>query len=98
MSTNVDLTPMFPESLVMTGVDQTLRRERVVVSPFRTWRIVPRYGTAESDRWTIIGSPIPALSNPAADYEDGQFSTLQDATEALATAMTCDNGTHESDD
>lgn len=92
----VDLRDM-PRHLVLTGSEQTLRRERVTVGKHRTWRILPRYGTAESDRWTVIGTPIPGGDNPCADYEDGQFPSLMVAKRVLATCLELDNGSHQED-
>ena len=60
----------------------------------RAWRIVPRKGSREDDRWTLLGSPIPAPENPAAPYDDGQFPTLTDARIAMHTAEVVDDGTH----
>jgi hypothetical protein len=94
MST-VDLGPMFPASLVMTGADQALRRsERMLDGKHRVWYVTPRYGTAESDRWTVVGVPMPGASNPASDIEDGQFPSLADAYEARAECERIDDGTH----
>jgi len=87
--------PMFPASLVMTGTDQTLRRERVKQGRWRTWRILPRYGTGNEDRWTLIATPAPAVGNPAATYEDGQYATLVGAWTALGRAEEIDNGKSE---
>lgn len=89
----LDLTPM-PESLALTGTEQTLRRKRTTHGQYRRWEVLPRYGTARSDRWTVIGTPIPADTNPATDYEDGQFPTLTAAYQALAEAERTDDGTH----
>ena len=91
----LDLSPMFPDSLVHTGMDQSLRRRRVIAGKHRTWEILPRYGTANSDRWTVIGIPMPALSNPASAYEDGQYSDLESAYAAQARAEKEDNGWDE---
>jgi hypothetical protein len=91
----LDLRPMFPEHLVFTGMDQTMRRERKQQGRHRTWQILPRYGTAESDRWTVIGTPQPGSGNPATDIEDGQFPSLQDAYLAMGEADLIDDGTHE---
>lgn len=88
----LDLTPM-PESLVHTGTEQTLRRKRTMRGQYRRWEVLPRYGTARSDRWTVIGTPIPADTNPATDYEDGQFPSLAVAYQALAAAEHIDDGT-----
>jgi len=96
MST-VNLAPMFPHSLVMTGTEQTLRRTRITKGKHRTWQILPRYGTAESDRWTVVGTPIPAADNPCRDYEDGQFPDLATAHDVLETCLRLDDGTHEED-
>ena len=73
------------------------RRERVTQGRHRQWRIVARYGTADTDRWTLIGTPIPGADNPAACIEDGQFATLNEAREALREAEKIDNGEHEED-
>lgn len=89
------LAPMFPESLVMTGEDQTLRRKRIVSTRHRQWEILPRYGSADSDRWTVVGTPIPGCSNPARDIEDGQFSSLAEAYGAREECIRLDDGTHE---
>lgn len=90
------LEPMFPASLAMTGSEQTLRRsERMTDGRYRVWYIVPRYGTADSDRWTVIGEPIPGEGNPAAEIEDGQFPDLTSAKEALALCELFDDGTHQ---
>ena len=93
--TDLDLRSTFPEWLSFTGEDMKLRRKREVTTPFRRWEILPRYGSAESDRWTIIGTPAPGPSNPARDYEDGQYPSLAAAYDALNQCLTHDDGTHE---
>ena len=90
--------PMFPPSLMMTGEDQTLRRKRIQQGKHRTWEVLPRYGTADSDRWTVVGRPIPAEDNPARLIEDGQFATLEDAYAAAGECDLIDDGTHEEND
>lgn len=91
----VDLRPM-PSHLVMTGTEQSVRRKRVTVTEHRTWEILPRYGTAESDRWTVIGTPPPG-EEECACIEDGQFSSLKAARHALAECIRLDDGTHMED-
>ena len=92
---DLNLRPMFPESLIMTGASQSLRRpERATSGKHRVWYVMPRYGTAESDRWTFVGVPIPGDANPATDYENGQYPSLAAAREALASAEAVDDGTH----
>jgi hypothetical protein len=87
--------------IIFTGEDQTLRRQRVTVGAHRTWKIVPRIGTCPDepyfDRWTVVGTPIPSGSNPAADYEDGQFPDLATAYEVLRKCLLLDDGTHQED-
>lgn len=92
---DLDLRPMFPDSLVMTGENQTLRRRRETHGDYRNWIILPRYGTAESDRWTMLGQPRPGDGNPASEFEDGQFPSLADARSALDAAESVDDGTHQ---
>lgn len=94
MPSELDLRPM-PEHLVFTGEDQTLRRKRVASTMHRRWEILPRYGTAASDRWTVVGTPIPGASNPARDYEDGQFPDLATAYGVREICIRIDDGTHE---
>ncbi|MDF2506317.1 MAG: hypothetical protein K0Q52_176 [Microbacterium sp.] len=86
------LAPIFPASLAMTGADQSTRRERETQGRHRRWMILPRYGTADGDRWTIIASPIPGEGNPAAGIENGQFANLAEAYEARDEAEAIDNG------
>lgn len=74
-----------------------LRRRRVKVTKKRTWEILPRIGTGPDDRWTVIGTPIPAQNNPAAAYEDGQYPTIAAARDALILCVAADDGTHEED-
>ena len=92
-----DMSNMFPHSLVMTGTEQTLRRQRIKQGKYRAWTILPRYGTANSDRWTVLGTPIPGASNPCRDYEDGQFPDLATAYHVLDVCLQLDDGTNEED-
>lgn len=73
------------------------RRERIVQGIHRKWEIRARYGTAESDRWTILATPLPGADNPAGVYENGQFADLEEARRALAIAELKDDGTHSED-
>lgn len=93
---NTALAPMNPASLVLTD-GGPVRGERRVVTEHRTWRIEARYGTADTDRWTVVATPFPGGENPAASYEDGQYATLTQAREALAAAIQVDNGDSEED-
>jgi hypothetical protein len=87
----------------MTGTEQRLRRHRLTrpgerIGAYRArrvWAIVPRYGTGPDDRWTLIGTPVPAADNLAAAFEDGQYPTIAAAREALKDAARADDGTHE---
>jgi hypothetical protein len=88
----------------MTGYTeevQPLRRVRVTKGKHRTWEILPRIGSCPDaphyDRWTVIGTPIPAPGNPCASTEDGQFPTIAAARAALAECERLDDGTHEED-
>lgn len=87
------LAPMNPASLMFSG--GSVRGTREVTTEHRTWRIEARYGTADTDRWTVTATPFPGGDNPAASYEDGQYATLSQAREALATAIQVDNGESE---
>lgn len=78
-------------------VEPDTRKKRVIPGAHREWELRARYGTAESDRWTLIGSPIPAQDNPAAAYEDGQYSSLEMARQAQIVAERVDDGTHSED-
>ncbi len=78
-------------------VEPDTRKKRVIPGAHREWELRARYGTAESDRWTLIGSPIPAQNNPAAAYEDGQYSSLEMARQAQIVAERVDDGTHLED-
>lgn len=78
-------------------VEPETRRERIFKGAHREWEIRARYGTAESDRWTLIATPIPAADNPAAAFENGQFADLEEARRALAIAELKDDGTHSED-
>lgn len=91
------MSNMVPHSLVMSGSEQTLRRKREKQGEHRHWQILPRYGTANSDRWTVIGTPIPGSTNPCADYEDGQFPDLATAYDVLEICIKLDDGTHQED-
>lgn len=86
------MEPTTTPNLAMT--EPETRRKRVEQGAHRSWEIRARYGTAESDRWTLVGMPVPAQSNPAADYEDGQYATLEEAREAQRSAEAADDGTH----
>jgi hypothetical protein len=88
------LAPM-PAHLIFTGTEQPLRRKRTAHTEHRTWEILPRYGTAETDRWTVVATPRPADGNPAADIENGQFATLQEARDARRHCIQIDDGTTE---
>ena len=90
--------------LEATGAPSDEAHERIeteasveMLGRHRTWRIVPREGSREDDRWTLLGSPIPSPGNPAAPYDDGQFPTLTDARIAMHTAEAVDDGTHLED-
>jgi hypothetical protein len=61
----------------------------------RSWTIRPRIGTGPEDRYTLLGAPIPGDGNPAEVYEDGEFSSWQQALEALLVAERVDDGTHQ---
>lgn len=63
----------------------------------RTWSIVPRVGTGPDDKWTILASPVPGAENPAAAYDDGQYSSQRDALMAVGQAERSDDGTNEED-
>lgn len=91
------LKNVFPEWLALTGETQTLRRKRIVSTRHRQWEILPRYGSADTDRWTVVGTPIPGPTNPARDIEDGQFSSLAEAYAAREQCIRLDDGTHEED-
>lgn len=86
--------PIFPAWLALSGENQRLRRRRERHTSMRTWRILPRYGTGEDDRWTIEGTPAPGPDNPAAVLEDGQFARLAVAYAALDRCLMLDDGTH----
>lgn len=60
----------------------------------RTWTIMERQGTALCDQYTILSTPIPGGDNPAAVYEDGQYTDMNSAYGAMLTAEEQDNGTH----
>jgi hypothetical protein len=86
-------------ALAYTGEGQVLRRRRVVQGAHRTWEILPRIGSCPDaphfDRWTVVGTPIPGPTNPAADIEDGQFPDLLSAGAALRHCLLIDDGTHQ---
>lgn len=60
----------------------------------RTWTLMERQGTALSDQFTILSTPIPGGDNPAGDYEDGQYPSISHAYDALLIAEAQDTGTH----
>ncbi len=60
----------------------------------RTWTLTERQGTALSDQFTILSTPIPGGDNPAGDYEDGQYTSVSHAYDALLTAEERDTGSH----
>lgn len=93
----VDLTPAREDTIFQFPADLTEETASLSIQgDYRVWRIYPRQGTATSDKWTILGTPMPNFgSNPAACYEDGQYPSLQDAFDAAILAETEDNGTHE---
>lgn len=98
MSIRIELEGPVPTStpeLIM--VEPETRKQRLIEGKHRQWELRARYGTAESDRWTLIGSPIPAPDNPAAAYEDGQYSSLEMVRQAQLVAERVDDGTHSED-